>query len=60
MAGPPSGLVERLIASCRVIGKVEQGLCWRYGAVFKSHAMASENGEKVVRIIVCICMYWCF
>lgn len=45
-AGPPSGLVERLIASCRVIGKVEHGLCWRYGAVFKSHAMASGNKGK--------------
>eukprot|EP00752_Nemacystus_decipiens_P009015 g8047.t2 len=45
LAGPPSGLVERLIASCRVIGKVEQGLCWRYGAVFHSHAMGDGNGK---------------
>lgn len=38
-AGPPSGLLERLIASCHVIGVVEQGSCWRHGALFKSHAM---------------------
>lgn len=44
-AGPPHGLVERLITSCRVLGEVEKGLCWRYGAVFRSHAMTSGDGE---------------
>lgn len=50
-AGPPRGLVERLIASCHEIGKVEQGLCWRYGAVVKSHLMraAGGNGEKMIQ-----------
>lgn len=42
-AGPPSGLLERLIASCHVIGVVEQRLSWRYGAVFKSHAMTRSG-----------------
>lgn len=44
-AGPPHGLVERLIASCRVIGEVEHGLCWRYGAAFKSHIIVEGVGE---------------
>lgn len=38
-AGPPQGLVGRLIASCHVIGEAEKGLCWTSGAVLKSHAM---------------------
>ena len=46
-AGPPYGLVERLIASCHIIGRLEQGLCWRYGALFKSHAMTRRGGENV-------------
>lgn len=47
IAGPPVGLVERLIASCYVVGKVEQGLCWRHGAVFKSYVMAAAcDGER--------------
>lgn len=56
MAGPPIGLVERLIASCYVVGKVEQGLCWRHGAAFKSHAMAAaSDGERFpVRIAVAV------
>lgn len=41
-AGAPAGLVERLIASCRVLGEVEPGLCWRYGAVFRSHSFAKQ------------------
>lgn len=46
-AGPPIGLVERLIASCYVVGKIELGLCWRHGAAFKSHAMAAvRDGER--------------
>ncbi|CAM9844456.1 unnamed protein product, partial [Scytosiphon promiscuus] len=43
-AGPPYGLIERVIASCHVAGTVEMGLCWRYGAVFNSHAMATDGG----------------
>lgn len=35
-AGPPYGLVERLIVSCHVLGEVEMRSCWRYGAVVKS------------------------
>ncbi|CAM9205626.1 unnamed protein product [Laminaria digitata] len=34
-AGPPQGLVGRLIASCHVIGEAEIKLCWRSGAVFR-------------------------
>ncbi|CAM9979903.1 unnamed protein product [Ectocarpus sp. 12 AP-2014] len=36
-AGPPYGLVERLIVSSHVLGEVETGACWRYGAIFNSH-----------------------
>ena len=45
--GPPYGLVERLIASCYVIGKVEREMCWRYGALFKSHEMTTRCKKKV-------------
>ena len=48
-AGAPYGLVERLIASCHVIGEVEQGACWRYGALFKSHER-TERGAKKIRL----------
>ncbi|CAM9253374.1 unnamed protein product, partial [Sphacelaria rigidula] len=34
-AGPPQGLVERLISSCHVLGEVDARVCWRYGAAFK-------------------------
>ncbi|CAB1104970.1 unnamed protein product [Ectocarpus sp. CCAP 1310/34] len=44
-AGPPYGLVERVIASCHAVGVVEMGLCWRYGAVFQSRAMATSDGS---------------
>ena len=44
-AGAPYGLVERLISSCHVIGQVEKGLCWRYGALFKSHSMTKRRGN---------------
>ncbi|CAM9525926.1 unnamed protein product [Scytosiphon promiscuus] len=43
-AGPPYGLVERVIASCHVVGMVKMGLSWRYGAAFNSHAMATGGG----------------
>ena len=46
-AGAPYGLVERLIASCHVIGEVEQGACWRYGALFKSHERTERDGKKI-------------
>ncbi|CAM9502576.1 unnamed protein product [Ectocarpus fasciculatus] len=45
-AGPPYGLVERVIASCHAVGVVEMGLCWRYGAVFQSRAMATSDGSQ--------------
>lgn len=52
-AGPPNGLVERVIASCHVVGKVEQSLCWRHGALFKSHVMTTRktggNGKGPAR-----------
>lgn len=45
-AGPPHGLVERLIASGHVLGKVKPKACWRYGAVFKSRLKrAGVNGK---------------
>ena len=46
-AGAPYGLVERLIASCHEIGEVEQGACWRYGALFKSHERTERDGKKI-------------
>ena len=46
-AGAPYGLVERLIASCHVIGEVEQRVCWRYGALFKSHERTERDKKKV-------------
>lgn len=45
-AGPPNGLVERVIASCHVLGKVKSKTCWRYGAVFKSHCKRSGVNGK--------------
>ena len=44
-AGPSFGLVERIIAPCYVIGEVERNACWRYGALFKSHAMTGRRGR---------------
>lgn len=46
-AGCPYGLMERLIASCHVIGVVEEKLCWRYGALFNSRDFRSRYGGKV-------------
>lgn len=43
--GPPHGLVERLMASCHVLGEVERSSCWKYGAVFKSGAITSKAGK---------------
>ena len=45
--GRPYGLVERLIASCHVIGKVEREMCWRYGALFRSHQMTRRRNRNV-------------
>ncbi|CAM9863942.1 unnamed protein product, partial [Sphacelaria rigidula] len=45
-AGAPQGLVERLIASCHVLGEVDSKVCWRYGAVFKSHFKESSAEGK--------------
>lgn len=55
-AGAPQGLVERLIASCHVIGEVEIELCWRFGACFKSHAVEQQNGQ-VIRLYRFIIRY---
>ncbi|CAM9943033.1 unnamed protein product [Pylaiella littoralis] len=44
-AGPPHGLVERLLASCHVLGEVERSSCWKYGAVFKSGTITSKAGK---------------
>jgi len=46
-AGCPYGLVERVIASCHVIGVVEEHLCWRYGALFNSHGFRSRYRERI-------------
>lgn len=43
-ADPPHGLDERVIASCRAVGIVKMGSCWRYGAVFNGHALAEVSG----------------
>ncbi|CAM9227842.1 unnamed protein product, partial [Sphacelaria rigidula] len=45
-AGPPQGLVERLISSCHVLGEVDAKVCWRYGAAFKCRRKeSSAEGE---------------
>lgn len=46
-AGPPQGLVGRLIASCHVIGEAEKGLWWRSGAVLKSPEMMQERADRL-------------
>lgn len=52
-AGSPPGLVERVIASCHVVGVVEMGLCWRYGAIFKSRALAPGGvGERLYTFFI--------
>ena len=45
-AGPPHGLVERVIVSCRAVGIVERGSCWRYGAVFSGPAPANGGRRR--------------
>ena len=45
-ASAPYGLIERLMASCHVIGVVERNLCWRYGALFRSREMTVRFGRK--------------
>lgn len=47
-AGPPQGLVGRLIASCHVIGEAEKGLCWRSGALLKSPVVVEGGGRLYV------------
>ena len=54
-AGAPYGLVERLIASCHIIGEVEQGACWRYGALFKSHTRTERDAKKMRLFKFAIC-----
>lgn len=58
-AGSAYGLLERLIASCHLIGELEQGLCWRQGAVFKSHAMANADGSgrRKIRLYTVVVRY---
>lgn len=53
-AGPPQGLVGRLIASCHVIGEAEMKLCWQSGAVFKGPpaAAAAAARDRVDRLYV--------
>lgn len=46
-AGCPYGLMERLIASCHVVGVVEYRLCWRYGALFQSRELTRRFGQNV-------------
>lgn len=46
-AGAPYGFVERLIASCDLLGEVEMKLCWRFGAAFKSRATVRKNGRTI-------------
>ena len=38
----PYGLVERLVASCHIIGNVEPDTCWRRGACFTAHEESVE------------------
>ena len=45
--GRPYVLVERLIASCHVIGKVEREMCWRYGALFRSLQWTRRRNKNV-------------
>lgn len=46
-AGPPQGLVGRVIASCHVIGEAEKGLCWKSGAVLKSPTMLRGANHRL-------------
>ena len=46
-ASAPYGLVERLVSSCHVLGRVELSWCWRYGALFTSRQMMSRHGKEV-------------
>ena len=50
--GPPDGLVERVITSCHVLGELEAGSCWRYGAVFRKWLQlgGSTGGVPLFRI----------
>lgn len=56
-AGPPYGLVERLIASCHVLGKVEAGACWRYGAKFNSHFKRGEGNVRLYKVALDMTSY---
>lgn len=42
-AGAPFGFVERLIVSCYRFGETEMDLCWRFGALFKSHVIVHKD-----------------
>lgn len=47
VAGSPLGLVERIIASCHYVGEVERGMCWRYGALFRSRDSRRRFGQNI-------------
>ena len=46
-ARSPYGLVERLISSCHVLGKIELRACWRYGALFTSRQTMWRHDKEV-------------
>ena len=46
-AGCPYGLMERLITACHKVGVVEHRLCWRHGALFRSHELTYRVGKNM-------------
>lgn len=48
----PHGLVERIIASCHVVGDVVGGTCWRRGACFVGNADGTRAGNGSYALMV--------
>lgn len=51
----PHGLVERIIASCHVIGNVVGGTCWRKGACFVGNDAGKRAGGGSYALMVDFC-----
>lgn len=48
----PHDLVERIIASCHVIGDLVGGTCWRKGACFKGNNAGQRAGGEFYALMV--------
>lgn len=51
----PHGLVERIIASCHVIGNIVGGTCWRKGACFVSNDAGKRAGGGCYAVMIDYC-----